>query len=357
MTETEIVGGLRIGDLVEDGAFMELKLNPPPEDHVQEAECTEALQQYLKLECLDLDKPSYDGEEPFTAIAKDMTNLLQNGKIKKKIIREGYGPTADNLSTVKINYNAYVQFEAQPFDSTYARKSPFTFTVGQGEVIYGLDLAVQSMKINEKAQFLIDPELAYRDSGLNRIPPNSVVLFEVELCEVKETLKNRPEVNEREFKHVYPQCVALCAKGKDMVRLKDYQGAIKQYTTSANKLEEAILENYEEQLKCEELMVRLYTNLLVCCTHAEIPKRGCIFAQKIYEMAKNGTFKVSAKVYFNHAKCQRMLGAYKQAERNFQQAKALEPGNEEISKELAILKKAKEEYNKQQAKFAKALLK
>ncbi|XP_044272134.1 inactive peptidyl-prolyl cis-trans isomerase shutdown [Tribolium madens] len=359
MTETVdgIVGEVHLEELVKDGTIFELKPNILEAECIHDAESTEALQEYLKLECLGLDTPSYDGEEPFTTIAKDMNNLLQNGKIKKKIIRDGYGPPVDNLSSVTINYNAYVQFEAHPFDSSYARKSPFSFTVGQGEVIEGLDLAVQSMKINEKSQFLIDPEFAYKDSGLNRIPPNSVVLFEIELCTIKECLtQNTQEVNEKEFKHVHPKCLTLCVKGKDMFRLKDYQGAIKQYTTAVNKLEDALLENYDEQLKCEELLVRLYTNLLVCCTHAEIPKRGCLFAQKIYEMAKNDTFKVSAKVFFNHAKCQRMLGSYNKAERNFLQARALEPKNEEIKQELDSLIKAKEEFKKQQAKLGKALL-
>jgi FK506-binding protein 6 len=355
---TEIVSGLNIKEVAEGGTVFELKYDDSPkeDDITEEKNCSEALQNYLKLECLDVND-SYDGDEPFQNIAKEMHNLLQNGKIKKRIIREGYGLKPELFTNVMIHYNAYVQYEAQPFDSTYARKKSFCFIAGEGQVIEGLEIAVLSMRLNEKSQFLIDPELAYRNSGLNRIPPNSVVLFEIELCEVREFSGQNPsESNDKDFAQVYPKCLALCVKGKNMFRLKDYHGAVKEYSTAAEKLENAILNDYDDQLKSEELLVRLYTNLLISNTQAQIPKRGCVYAQKIYQMAKNKTFKVSAKVYFNHAKCHKMLGNFNFAISQLKKAQNLEPKNPEIQQELAALRKSEEMYKKQEKHFGKALL-
>ncbi|KAJ3662398.1 hypothetical protein Zmor_006749 [Zophobas morio] len=362
METVEIVGGLSIKDIAEGGAEFEVQSishNGDDRGEEEEKEYNQQLENYIKLECLDCGD-SYDGCEPFLNIAKNMEDLLPNGKIKKRILKEGYGPKPEESSSVIIHYNAYVQLEAHPFDSTHARKTPHTFKIGQQEVIEGLEIAVRSMRLTEKAQFLIDPELAYRNGVLGRIPPNSVVLFEIELCVVQEQgQQEEPAVNEKHFQVVYNTCLALCVKGKKMFKLQDYQGAIKVYSTAVNKLEDAVLDDYDDQIKSEALLVRLYTNLLICCTHAKIPKRGCVFAQKLYEMSKNGTFEISAKVYFNHAKCQRMIGgtgAYSFAERKLIQAKALEPDNLEIKKELASLREEKEKHRSHERSLGKALL-
>lgn len=55
---------------------------------------------------------------------------------------------------------------------------------GQGSVIEGLDLAVGSMRANEKSEFIICPELAWGDKGCPpRIPANAYVYFKVDLLE------------------------------------------------------------------------------------------------------------------------------------------------------------------------------
>lgn len=83
----------------------------------------------------------------------------------------------------------------------------------------GLDIAVQSMKLNEKSQFLIQPHLAYGTYGcLERIPPNSVILFEIELLEIIESSAAEnyiqlPEEQKKQFSEVYKFCLSQCAKG------------------------------------------------------------------------------------------------------------------------------------------------
>ena len=73
------------------------------------------------------------------------------------------------------------------FDSSRDRGEPFEFTVGVGEVIKGWDEGVSQMKIGQKAILTCPPEYAYGARGIpGTIPPNSKLIFEVELLDFKE---------------------------------------------------------------------------------------------------------------------------------------------------------------------------
>jgi len=67
------------------------------------------------------------------------------------------------------------------FDRSYDQ--PFQFTLGKGEVIKGWDFLVATMKPKEKAKFYISPAFGYGQRGVESIPPNMPLIFEVELLE------------------------------------------------------------------------------------------------------------------------------------------------------------------------------
>lgn len=80
------------------------------------------------------------------------------------------------------------------FDSSRERGRPFSFPVGTGRVIRGWDQGVPGMKVGGTRQLVIPPSLAYgaRSIGNGLIPPNSTLLFEVELLAV-ETVTLTPD--------------------------------------------------------------------------------------------------------------------------------------------------------------------
>lgn len=307
------------------------------------------------------DEDTYVEGQPFEIIGSKMTNLISNGKIKKRIIREGYGNKPPDGAIVRVDYNAYIEYSAEPFDSTYARKKHHQFQINNGQVLPCLDIAVQSMLLNEKAQFLVAPEYAYGKLGcLHRVPPNSEVLFEVELLEVVDIGASMgfealaPE-EKKKFKNIHDFCLAMCARGKDLYQ-KNITAAIKEYNIAVGHLENATLDTFEDQEIQQELLLKLYTNLLVCYTKAEEPKKGCINFNKIKDLVKGTDLKISAKVYFNNAKCLRKLGDYGLAKKRLEMARMIEPKNPDILNEFLILDQELQIYKKKEIHFGKALV-
>ena len=100
------------------------------------------------------------------------------------VVGKGAGPKAGQ--TVSVRYTGTL-LDGTKFDSSYDRgMAPFNFTLGAGKVIPGWDEGVATMKVGGKRRLVIPSTLAY---GANpptpAIPPNSTLVFDVELIGVK----------------------------------------------------------------------------------------------------------------------------------------------------------------------------
>ena len=100
-----------------------------------------------------------------------------------------HGRTAGGGQTCSVHYTGWLWVNGEKgkkFDSSVDRGEPFEFPVGKGRVIKGWDEGVLSMKVGGKRELLIPPGLAYGSRGAGGvIPPDSTLLFEVELLKVK----------------------------------------------------------------------------------------------------------------------------------------------------------------------------
>jgi peptidylprolyl isomerase len=104
-------------------------------------------------------------------------------------IKVGAGPSPKPGQTCVMNYTGWLYENGKKgnkFDSSLDRNQPFSFPIGQHQVIAGWDEGVATMKVGGKRTLIIPPELGYGARGAGGvIPPNATLIFDVELLGVK----------------------------------------------------------------------------------------------------------------------------------------------------------------------------
>lgn len=112
--------------------------------------------------------------------AKEGVKTTESG-LQYKVITAGKGATPKDTDTVTCHYKGTL-IDGKEFDSSYKRGQPAEFPVNG--VIAGWTEALKTMKEGEKRELFIPANLAYGPQGRPGIPPNSVLIFEIELVKV-----------------------------------------------------------------------------------------------------------------------------------------------------------------------------
>jgi len=114
-----------------------------------------------------------------------MEPVMTSSGLKYIDLVEGTGVSPQPGMQVTVHYSGYL-LDGKKFDSSVDRNEPFVFVIGRGNVIKGWDEGVMTMKVGGKRKLIIPPDLAYGSRAIgNLIPPNSFLVFDVELLGVK----------------------------------------------------------------------------------------------------------------------------------------------------------------------------
>jgi len=112
--------------------------------------------------------------------------------LQKIDVKQGNGAEALSGKMVVVHYTGWLYDPAKPdskgpkFDSSRTSGKPFDFPLGGGRVIKGWDQGVVGMKVGGQRTLIIPPDMGYGARGAGGvIPPNSTLIFDVELVEVK----------------------------------------------------------------------------------------------------------------------------------------------------------------------------
>ncbi len=98
---------------------------------------------------------------------------------------EGDGPVAADGDRLTVHFVGASWASGQEFDATWDRDQPYTFTLGEGEVIEGWERGLSGMRVGGRRVVVIPPDLAYGDRGSAiGIGPGETIVFVVDLLEV-----------------------------------------------------------------------------------------------------------------------------------------------------------------------------
>jgi peptidylprolyl isomerase len=124
-----------------------------------------------------------------TQISAQVTKLKVNEEfvspngLKIKLTKSGKGKTLNKGDKVKLHYKGAL-VDGRIFDSSFERNQPFEFVLGMNQVISGWDQSFLFLKVGDKAQITIPPDLGYGDTPMPKIPSGSFLVFEVDIIEV-----------------------------------------------------------------------------------------------------------------------------------------------------------------------------
>lgn len=136
------------------------------------------------------EKEFLKGEKKNGLVGPELKPVMPKGPPPKTLaltdLVEGIGHLATEGDTVTVQYVGVLYGSGKKFDSSWDHGEPFTFKLGAGEVIPGWEEGIPGMEIADRRELVVPPDLAYGNEQAGSIPPNSTLIFVVEMLKVQE---------------------------------------------------------------------------------------------------------------------------------------------------------------------------
>ncbi|KAJ1269275.1 hypothetical protein BS78_07G198800 [Paspalum vaginatum] len=277
---------------------------------------------------------------------KTVTELGDDKKILKKVLKEGEGYERPNEgAVVKVKITGKLQ-DGTVFTKKGHDEEPFEFRTDEEEVIDGLDRAVLNMKKGEVALVTIPPEHAFGSTeskqDLAVVPPNSTVVYEVELVSfVKD--KESWDLNNEEKIQVAGK---KKEEGNALFKLGKYARASKRYEKAAKYIEYDTSFSEDEKKQSKQLKISCNLNNAACKLKLKDYKQAEKLCTKVLELDSQ-----NVKALYRRVQAYIQLADLELAEADIKKALEIDPDNRDVKLEYKTLKEKIKEYNKKDAKF------
>jgi FKBP-type peptidyl-prolyl cis-trans isomerase len=132
-------------------------------------------------------RDAYEGTPARAAINADCNAELEDDRglpcVQIDVVAEGEGPVVATGEWLKVHYIVLLP-DGTMLDSSHDRGQPLSVQLNQsGDVIEGMHLGLEGMRLGERRRFVVPPRLAYRGAKLPGLPPDADLTFLVELVE------------------------------------------------------------------------------------------------------------------------------------------------------------------------------
>ncbi|KAJ7295553.1 hypothetical protein O6H91_14G016500 [Diphasiastrum complanatum] len=277
---------------------------------------------------------------------KTVAEITDNKKVLKKILKEGEGYEKPNDGTVvKIKYEARL-LDGTTFERKGSDEDPFEFVIDEEQVIPGLDKAVATMKMGERALVTVAPEYGFgevaTEKELGVVPANATLLYEVELLSfVKEKESWNMDTPEKlEF------ATKKKEEGNTLFKLGKFARASKKYEKAAKLVEYDSSFDEDQKKQSKVLKVTCNLNNAACKLKLKDYKEAIKLCSKVLELESQ-----NVKALYRRAQAYIETADLDLAEFDIKKALEIDPQNREVRLEFKTLKQRQIEYNKKEAKL------
>ncbi|XP_058466632.1 peptidyl-prolyl cis-trans isomerase FKBP8 isoform X2 [Malaya genurostris] len=167
----------------------------------------------------------------------DYMDILGNGTLLKKVLKEGQGERPESRDIALINYTGRLE------DGTLVEEEhEFRVQIDDVEVVQGLDMALKLMNVGEQAEVIVNARFAYGEHGFKNeelpersVPPNAKVIYNVELVSTKEEndLEDKSYASKKEIGN------KKRLRGNFWMKRQEYNLAIQSYRRALEYLDES----------------------------------------------------------------------------------------------------------------------
>ncbi|XP_070598214.1 LOW QUALITY PROTEIN: inactive peptidyl-prolyl cis-trans isomerase FKBP6 [Erythrolamprus reginae] len=287
-----------------------------------------------------------EGEDPgvgdigsYQWLAHRMQNITDDRGVLKEIIRDGFGETVPPDSSVLVKFSGYLEHTDRPFDTNWFKKNSRLMKLGEDITLRGLEVGLLTMRKGELARFIFMPKYAFGTLGCPPlIPPNSTVLFEVELVDFLDSAESDrffdlPPGQQDRFPLEKIIKVAETERefGNYLFRQTRFTDAKERYKRASRVLNR-ICAKETEQDKVDTARLLVFLNLSFVCLKLERPDRALAYGEKALELDKK-----NAKALFRCGQACLHLTEYERAREFLVKAQKEQPFNQDINNELKKL--------------------
>lgn len=277
---------------------------------------------------------------------KTVTEIGDDKKILKKVLKEGEGYERPNEgAVVEVKIIGKLQ-DGAVFTKKGHDEEPFKFKTDEEEVIAGLDRSVLNMKKGEVALVTIPPEYAFGSTeskqDLAVVPPNSTVIYEVELISFVKDKESWDLNNEEKIEAAGKKK----EEGNALFKSGKYARASKRYEKAAKYIEYDTSFSEDEKKQSKQLKISCNLNNAACKLKLKDYKEAAKLCTKVLELDSQ-----NVKALYRRVQAYIQLADLELAEADIKKALEIDPDNRDVKLEYKILKEKIKEYNKKDAKF------